>query len=102
MNSEEFVNPPSRVAIFEEMKEEQMTLYKQRLQIINALDSQRPPEFTVKFVNEQEEKLRQYNEESSTVFDSLVDKLAKDMENTNEDIDIAQFDLKDFLLKNDA
>ena len=24
------------------------------------------------------------------------------MENTNEDIDIAQFDLKDFLVKNDA
>jgi len=24
------------------------------------------------------------------------------MENTNEDIDIAEFDLKDFLIKNDA
>ena len=27
MNSEEFVNPPSRVTIFEEMREEQMTLF---------------------------------------------------------------------------
>ena len=27
MNSEEFVNPPSRVAIFKEMQEEQMTLF---------------------------------------------------------------------------
>lgn len=31
-----------------------------------------------------------------------MDRLAKDMENTNEDIDIAEFDLKDFLIKNDA
>lgn len=31
-----------------------------------------------------------------------MDKLAKDMENTNEDMDIAEFDLKDFLNKNDA
>jgi hypothetical protein len=36
------------------------------------------------------------------VFDRLVDRLAKDMENTNEDIDIAEFDLKDFVIKNDA
>lgn len=36
------------------------------------------------------------------MFDRLVDKLAKDMENTNEDIDIAEFDLRDFLIKNDA
>jgi hypothetical protein len=28
--------------------------------------------------------------------------LTKDMENTNEDIDIALYDLKDFLTKNDA
>ena len=28
MNSEEFVNPPSRVSIFEEMREEQMMLFK--------------------------------------------------------------------------
>lgn len=36
------------------------------------------------------------------MFDKLVDSLAKDMENTNEDIDIAEFDLKDFIIKNDA
>lgn len=36
------------------------------------------------------------------LFDRLADRLAKDMENTNEDIDIAEFDLKDFLIKNDA
>jgi len=36
------------------------------------------------------------------VFDTLVTALTKDMENTNEDIDIALFDLKDFIVKNDA
>jgi hypothetical protein len=53
-------------------------------------------------VNQQEEKLRQFNEESSVVFDRLVDRLAKDMDNTNEDIDIAEYDLRDFIVKNDA
>lgn len=46
--------------------------------------------------------MRQFNDESSLLFDKLVDRLAKDMENTNEDVDIAAFDLKDFLIKNDA
>lgn len=46
--------------------------------------------------------MRQFNDESSVIFDGLVDRLAKDMENTNEDMDIAEFDLKDFLIKNDA
>ena len=36
------------------------------------------------------------------VFDTLVSDLTKDMENTNEDIDIALYDLKDFIIKNDA
>lgn len=36
------------------------------------------------------------------MFDQLVTALNKDMENTNEDIDIALYDLKDFLIKNDA
>jgi hypothetical protein len=31
-----------------------------------------------------------------------VSQLTKDMENTNEDIDIALYDLKDFIIKNDA
>ena len=31
-----------------------------------------------------------------------MSQLTKDMENTNEDIDIAMFDLKDFIVKNDA
>ena len=48
------------------------------------------------------DQLAQFNEESSVVFDSLVSQLTKDMENTNEDIDIALYDLKDFIIKNDA
>lgn len=48
------------------------------------------------------DRLNQYNEESSLMFDTLVSNITKDMENTNEDIDIALYDLKDFIVKNDA
>ena len=102
MNSSEFVNPKSRVAIFKELRDEQMTLFENRMKIMNSFNSERPSGMTKAFVTQEEDKFRQFNDESSVVFDSLVDKLAKDMENTNEDIDIAEFDLKDFLVKNDA
>lgn len=42
------------------------------------------------------------NEDAQSIFDKLVEELAKDMENTNEDADIVLYDLKDFLQKNDA
>ena len=57
---------------------------------------------TKDFVNSIADQLAQHNEESSVVFDSLVSQLTHDMENTNEDIDIALYDLKDFIIKNDA
>jgi len=50
MNSEEFVNPPSRVAIFEEMREEQMTLFKQRTSVCKSIDVCPPTEFSKKFI----------------------------------------------------
>ena len=79
-----------------------MTLFQQRTSVCKAIDVCPPTEFSKKFIEQQEEKLKQFNDESGIVFDRLADKLAKDMENTNEDIDIAEFDLKDFLIKNDA
>lgn len=42
MNSLKFVNPPSRVAIFAEIQEEQIALFDQRIKIINELDNCRP------------------------------------------------------------
>lgn len=102
MNSLKFVNPKSRIEIFNEIQEEQRSLFEQRMSIISELDNERPTQLTVAYVNSLEEKMRNFNEESSVVFDRLVDSLAKDMENTNEDIDIAEFDLKDFIIKNDA
>ena len=102
MNSLKFVNPKSRIEIFNEIQEEQRNLFEQRMSIINELANERPTQLTVTYVNTLEEKMRNFNEESSVVFDRLVDSLAKDMENTNEDIDIAEFDLKDFIQKNDA
>jgi len=102
MNGVDFVNPKTRQEIFVEMREEQMGLFNQRQSIINELNMTRPTALTANVVNALEEKLRQFNDESSLLFDKLVDRLAKDMENTNEDIDIAEYDLKDFLTKNDA
>jgi hypothetical protein len=72
------------------------------MSVVTALDCCPPTEFTKKFVETKEEELKNYNDESGILFDKLADKLAKDMENTNEDVDIAEFDLKDFLIKNDA
>ena len=48
------------------------------------------------------DRLESLNDEIQNQLDSLVEKLAKDMENTNEDLDIALYDLKDFISKNDA
>ena len=67
-----------------------------------AVERVQPTQLTEAYVNSLSEKMETYNNESSCVFDSLVDRLVKDIENTNEDIGLAEYDLKDFLVKNDA
>ena len=47
-----------------------------------------PRSLTKEFVNGLGDQLGNYNDESAVVFDSLFEELRKDMENTNEDIDI--------------
>ena len=102
LNSKEFVNPETRVDLFAQMKAEQQKLYDQRVSLVNQLSDTHPKHLTKDFVNNINDQLAQFNEESSIMFDQLVTSLTKDMENTNEDIDIALFDLKDFIVKNDA
>jgi hypothetical protein len=46
--------------------------------------------------------MRTVNDDAQTLLDDIVMRLNKDMENTNEDADIALYDLKDFIIKNDA
>ena len=46
--------------------------------------------------------MRTVNDDAQTVLDDIVMRLNRDMENTNEDADIALYDLKDFIIKNDA
>lgn len=58
MNSMEFVNPPSRVAIFKEMREEQMTLFEQRMKVIASLTNERPSGMTKVFVQQEEDRFR--------------------------------------------
>ena len=84
------------------MKAEQHKLYNQRLSLVDQLNETHPKSLTKEFVSNVSDQLAQFNEESSIVFDSLVSQLTKDLENTNEDIDIALYDLKDFIVKNDA
>jgi len=79
-----------------------MLLYSRRSDLLKELDISRPTMLTKSFVSDIDDQLRNFNEESSNAFDVLIDKLARDMENTNEDIDIAEADLLDFMQKNDA
>lgn len=51
MNKPRFVNPDSRIAIFDEIRENQQSLHSQREKIINELDNCRPTQLTVNFVN---------------------------------------------------
>ena len=46
--------------------------------------------------------MRTVNDDAQTLLDDIVMRLNKDMENTNEDADIALYDLKDFIIKNDG
>ncbi len=102
MESKLFVNPDSRIQIFSTLKQEQLQAFNQRMELIGQLDQQRPAALTKDFVNNVDDKLKALNDETQEKFDQLVQALNKDMENTNEDMDIALYDLKDFLQKNDA
>lgn len=102
MNSKRFVNPDTRVQIFRKMKEEQQRLFNLRFGLVKELSGTHPRDLTKEIVNAVADKLSTHNEESSIMFDNLVQDITKDMENTNEDIDIALYDLKDFIVKNDA
>ena len=72
------------------------------MKLIETLNETHPKALTKELVSNIADQLTGFNEESSVVFDGLVEQLTKDMENTNEDIDIALYDLKDFIVKNDA
>jgi hypothetical protein len=52
MNSSKFVNPPTRVEIFEEIQSEQQSLFQERMKIVTELDNTRPTQLTVAFVNQ--------------------------------------------------
>lgn len=72
------------------------------MDLISHLDNAKSVSLTKDFVNSVDDRLKQINDEAQNTFDELVTQLNKDMENTNEDLDIALYDLKDFLSKNDA
>jgi hypothetical protein len=102
MESKRFVNAPARVEIFNELKSEQMKVFETRMELIRQLDQTPSVKLTKDLVTQIEDKMRTVNDDAQTVLDDIVMRLNKDMENTNEDADIALYDLKDFIVKNDA
>ena len=77
-------------------------MYDQRLDIITQLSKKHPKSLTKEFVNNLSEQMTQFTDETALLFDAFFIDLKTDMDNTNEDIDIALQDLKEFLIKNDA
>ena len=102
MNSKEFVNPQSRVDLFSRMKDKQHAVFQLRLKKVNELAAMDASMLTKALATAVEEELRVLNDEAQEEFDRLAEALAKDMENSNEDMDLALLDLEDFLVKNDA
>ena len=102
MESKRYVNAESRCAIIGQLKDTQIKVFKERMSLISQLDQTASAKLTKDFVSSIEEKLRSLNDDAQSILDDIVLRLNKDMENTNEDADIALYDLKDFLIKNDA
>ena len=67
------------------------------MKIITQLTERHPSKLTKDFVNGLSDQLSGFNDESGVLFDTLFEELKKDMDNTNEDIDILLHDLKDNL-----
>ena len=72
------------------------------MEYVKQLEETASVKLTKDLVAQVEDKLRQLNDDAQSMFDEIVNNLNRDMENTNEDADIALYDLKDFLTKNDA
>jgi hypothetical protein len=73
LNSKEFVNPQTRVDIFQGMKVEQQQLFDARVKLIETLNETHPKALTKELVSNIADQLTGFNEESSVVFDSLVE-----------------------------
>ena len=67
------------------------------MDLMRTLEETKVPHLSRDFVSGIDDRLKQTNDTAQSIFDKLVEELAKDMENTNEDADIALYDLKDFL-----
>lgn len=64
---------------------------------LKKLEQQSINDINKDFVANIDDSIKNVNDEAQNAFDKIVEHLAKDMENTNEDADIALYDLKDFL-----
>ena len=102
MESDRFVNPKSRRDLFAELKQRQVQVYEQRKVIVEQMVELETENVNKDIIEKFFNRLQELNENVQAEMDKMVGLLNKDMENTNEDADIAFFDLKDFVLKNEA
>lgn len=79
-----------------------MEVYEARMAKARELDSTDSKDLTKALVSQVEDEIKAINDDAEGTYDELVEALARDRENTNEDAEIALADLKDFLIKNDA
>jgi len=102
MESDRFVNPQSRRDLFAELKQRQVQVYEQRKVIVEQMVELETENVNKDIIEKFFNRLQELNDNVQAEMDKMVGLLNKDMENTNEDADIAFFDLKDFVLKNEA
>ena len=102
MESDRFVNPQSRRDLFAELKQRQVSVYEQRKVIVEQMVELETENVNKDIIEKFFNRLQELNDNVQAEMDKMVGLLNKDMENTNEDADIAFFDLKDFVLKNEA
>jgi hypothetical protein len=102
MESDRFVNPQSRRDLFAELKQRQVQVYEQRKVIVEQMVELETENVNKDIIEKFFNRLQELNDNVQAEMDKMVGLLNKDMENTNEDADLAFFDLKDFVLKNEA
>lgn len=84
------------------MRETQIQVFKDRLAILRQADEKDSFELTKPYIETLLDQLHKLNDSTQSQYDSYVQELKKDMENSYEDMDIVLSDFKDFLIKNDA
>ena len=58
LNSQEFVNPPSRISIFRRLKEEQLSVFNTRMELLRQLEETKIPHLSKQYVSTVDDNLK--------------------------------------------